>query len=187
MFADQKLQVCKLESSSRQAGDLFLTSTTTEVSSWKPTSQTRPPCHGHPAWRGSQGDWVKVSHGTKIKVATTRTASVFYLCVCVKYGWKYETWDLLWFHHLSLSLFVPAFFLGGGLKDLVQESRNSCLQATESESTKVSQPCIKGGVLDAELLLDSEMDGMLGRKCLATAKGVKKRRNGVCGFFLFTL
>ena len=75
-------------------------------------------------------------------------------------------------------------FVFFGLKDLMPESSDSCLQATGS--TKVSKPCIKGGVLDAELLLDSEMDGMLGRKCLATAKGVTKQQEW-CVLFFFSL
>ena len=187
MFADQKLQVCKLESSSRQAGDLFLTSTTTEVSSWKPTSQTRPPCHGHPAWRGSQGDWVKVSHGTKIKVATTRTASVFYLCVCVKYGWKYETWDLLWFHHLSLSLFVPAFFFWGGVKGFgagVQEQLPSgnWIWIHQGVATMYQRRSV-GRRVAAGLRNGRDV----GTEMFGNRKRCEKRRNGVCGFFLFTL
>lgn len=89
MFADQKLQVCKLESSSRQEGDLFLISTTAEVSSWNQRLKLDPRAmailrEGDPkvtGWKFHMEPGSRWQH-CWIKVATTRTASVFYLCVC---------------------------------------------------------------------------------------------------------
>ena len=90
MFADQKLQVCKLESSSRQEGDLFLISTTAEVSSWNQRLKLDPRAmailrEGDPkvtGWKFHMEPGSRWQH-CWIKVATTRTASdsVFYLCV----------------------------------------------------------------------------------------------------------